>query len=163
MCTILLLAEWISNLRYWNYISVVFSLKVGVSFAAHSSSEEILGNVVWQLLFKIRELVPLVNKSWRQHPTKQQLYGHLLPITKTIQVRRTKHARHCWRSKEKLIKDVLLTTPSYGWASVGRPARTYLQQICADAGCRLEELSGAMDGCWESARKILASSSTWWW
>ena len=29
----------------------------------------------------------ILNKSWRQHPTKQQLYGHLPPITKTIQVR----------------------------------------------------------------------------
>ena len=26
----------------------------------------------------------ILNKSWRQHPTKQQLYGHLPPITKTI-------------------------------------------------------------------------------
>ena len=24
-------------------------------------------------------------KSWRQHPTKHQLYGNLPPITKTIQ------------------------------------------------------------------------------
>ena len=26
----------------------------------------------------------ILKKYWRQHPTKQQLYGHLLPITKTI-------------------------------------------------------------------------------
>ena len=31
----------------------------------------------------------ILNKSWRQHPTKQQLYGHLPPISKAIQVRRT--------------------------------------------------------------------------
>ena len=53
----------------------------------------------------------ILNKSWRQHPTKHQLYSHLLPITKTIQVRRTRHARHCWRSRDKLISDVLLWTP----------------------------------------------------
>ena len=29
----------------------------------------------------------ILNKSWRQHPSKQQLYGHLPPITKTIHVR----------------------------------------------------------------------------
>ena len=34
----------------------------------------------------------ILNKSWRQHPTRHQLYGHLPPITKTIQVRRTRHA-----------------------------------------------------------------------
>ena len=33
----------------------------------------------------------ILNKSWRQRPSKQQLYGHLPPITKTIQVRRTRH------------------------------------------------------------------------
>ena len=32
-----------------------------------------------------RMLRAILNKSWRQHPTKQQLYGHLPPITKTIQ------------------------------------------------------------------------------
>ena len=31
-----------------------------------------------------RMLRAILNKSWRQHPTKQQLYGHLLPIKKTI-------------------------------------------------------------------------------
>ena len=41
-----------------------------------------------------------MNKSWWQHPTRHQLYGHLPPITKTIQVRRTTHAGHCWRSKD---------------------------------------------------------------
>ena len=31
-----------------------------------------------------RMLRAILNKSWRQHPTKHKLYGHLLPITKTI-------------------------------------------------------------------------------
>ena len=42
-----------------------------------------------------RMLRAILNKSWRQHPTRHQLYGHLPPITKTIQVRRTRHAGHC--------------------------------------------------------------------
>ena len=28
----------------------------------------------------------ILNKSWRQHPTRHQLYGHLPPITKTIKL-----------------------------------------------------------------------------
>ena len=55
-----------------------------------------------------RMLRAILNKSWRQHPTRHQLYGHLPPITKPIQVRRTRHAGHCWRSKDELISDVLL-------------------------------------------------------
>ena len=38
-----------------------------------------------------RMLQAILNKSWWQHPTKQQLYGHLPPIMKTIQVRWTRH------------------------------------------------------------------------
>ena len=37
----------------------------------------------------------ILNKSWRQHPTRHQLYGNLSSIMKTIQVRQTRHAGHC--------------------------------------------------------------------
>ena len=60
-----------------------------------------------------RMLRVILNKFWRQHPTKQQLYGHLLPIMKTIQVRQTRYAGHCWRSGDKLISDIFLWTPSH--------------------------------------------------
>ena len=81
-----------------------------------------------------RMLRAILNKFWRQHPTKHQLYGHLPPITKTIQVRRTRHAGHCWRSRDELISDVLLWTPTYGRAKAGRQARTYVQQLCEYKG-----------------------------
>ena len=68
-----------------------------------------------------RMLRAILNKSWRQHPTRHQLYGHLPPIPKTIQVRRTRHAGHCWRSRDELISDVLLWTPTHGRAKAWRP------------------------------------------
>ena len=113
-----------------------------------------------------RMLRAVLNKSWRQHPTRLQLYGHLPPITKTIQVRRTRHAGHCWRSKDELISDVLLWTPTHGCARVGRPARTYIQQLCEDTGCNPEDLPEAMNDRekWrESVRDIRAGGATWWW
>ena len=76
-----------------------------------------------------RMLRAILNKSWWQHPTKYQLHSHLPPIMKTIQVRQTRHAGHCWRSRDELISDVLLWTPTYGRAKAGRPARTYIQQL----------------------------------
>ena len=60
-----------------------------------------------------RMLRAILNKSWWQHPKRHQLYGHLPPIMKTIQVKRTRHAGHCWRSKDELISDVLLWTPPH--------------------------------------------------
>ena len=81
-----------------------------------------------------RMLRAILNQSWRQHPTKQQLYSHLPPITKTIKVRRTRHAGHYWGSKDELISDLLLWIPSHERAKVGWSARTYIQQLCADTG-----------------------------
>ena len=110
-----------------------------------------------------RMLRTILNKSWRQHPRKQQLYSHLPPITKTIQVRRTRHAGYCWRSRDKLISDLLLWTPSHGRAKAGRPARIYIQQLCADTKCNPEDLLEAMDdreGWLERVRDICAGSAT---
>ena len=53
-----------------------------------------------------RMLWAILNKSWRQHPTRHQLYNHLSPIMKIIQVRRTSHAGHGWRSRDELISMV---------------------------------------------------------
>ena len=66
-----------------------------------------------------RMLRAILNRSWQQHPTKRQLYGHLPPLTKTMQARWTRHARHCWRSKDEIVSDVLLWTPAYGQPKAG--------------------------------------------
>ena len=108
----------------------------------------------------------ILNKSLRQHPTRHQLYGHLPPITKTIQVRQTRYAGHYWRSRDELISDVLLWTSTYGRAKAGRPARTYIQQLWEYTVCRPEDLPEAMndwDKWRERVRDIRASGATWWW
>ena len=92
-----------------------------------------------------RMLRAILNKSWQQHPTRRQLYGHLPPITKTIQARRIRHAGHCWRSKDEIVSDVLLWTPAYGQSKAGRPARTFIQQLCDDTRCNPEDLPEAMN------------------
>ena len=113
-----------------------------------------------------RMLRAILTKSLRQHTTWHQLYGHLPPITKTIKFRRTRHAAHCWRSRDELISDVFLWTPTYSWAKTGRRARTYIQQLCEDTGCSLEDLPEVMNDRekWrERVRDICSSSTTWWW
>ena len=92
-----------------------------------------------------RMLREILNMSWRQHPTKQWLYVHLPPITKNIEVIRTRHAGYSWRSRDKHISDVLLWTPSHGAEKPERPARTYIQQVCADTRCSPEDLPEVMD------------------
>ena len=144
-------------------------------FQAAVTSILLYGCTTWTLTKRLekkldgnytRMLRAILNKSWRQHPTTHQLYGHLPPITKTIQVRRTRHAGHCWRSRDELIRDVLLWTPTHGRAKAGRPARTYIQQLCEDTGCCPKDLPRAMNDReeWrERVRDIRATSATWWW
>ena len=87
-------------------------------------------------------------------------------ITKTIQVRRTRHAGHCWRSRDELISDVLLWTPTYGREKAGRPDRTYIQQLCEHTECSPEDLPEAMNDRekWrERVKDIRASGMTWGW
>ena len=144
-------------------------------FQAAVASILLYGCTTWTLTKRLekkldgnytRMLRAILNKSWRQHPTRHQLYGHLPPITKTIQVRRTRHIGNCWRSRDELISDVLLWSPTYGRAKAGRPAWTYIQQLCEDTGCSPEDLPRAMNDRekWrERVRDIHASGTTWWW
>ena len=117
------------------YYSVFISIPPSRPVYIYLTSILLYGCTTWTLTKRLekkldgnytRMLRAILNKSWRQHPTRHQLYGHLPPITKTIQVRRTRHAGHCWRSRDELIRDVLLWTPTHGRAKAGRPARTYI-------------------------------------
>ena len=70
----------------------------------------------------MRMLHAVLNKSSKQHTTKQQLYGHLHPISQTIQAR---HVGHCWGSKDELIIDVFLYTPTHELTSFGQTPKIY--------------------------------------
>ena len=61
-----------------------------------------------------RMLRTILNKSLKQHSTNQQLYGDL----PHIQIKRTSHAGHCWKSEDK--RCYLM----HGHANIGRPAKT---------------------------------------
>ena len=75
----------------------------------------------------------------------------------------------CWTllvKQGRVISDVLLWTPIYGRVKAGRPARTYIQQLCEDTGCSPEDLPEAMNDSekWrERVRDIRARGTTWWW
>ena len=98
-------------------------------------------------------------KSSYHHP---RLYS----LNSIIQVRWTRHAGYGWRSRDELISDVLLWTPTYGRAKAGWPAQTYIQHLCEDTGCSPEDLPEAMNE-WEKwrerVRDIHAGGTTWWW
>ena len=72
----------------------------------------VYGCTIWTLTKRIEKnldgnctgmLRDILNKSRKQHLTKQQLDHHLPLISKTIQIRRRRHAGQGWRSKDNII------------------------------------------------------------
>ena len=123
--------------------SAVQILKSEISLPSRSCVDTAIWTLTKRMEKKLdgnytRKLRAILNKSWRQTPTNQQLYGHLPPITKIMKIRRTRHAGLCWRSRDELTNDVLPWTSSHGRSKAGWPARTYLQQFCAHTGCNLK-------------------------
>ena len=77
-----------------------------------------------------------------------------------------RHVGYCRRSKDELINNAVLWTPTHRHASIGQPPRTCLYQLCADTECRLEDLPGGMDdrdrwGEWESGKSVQAVWQWW--
>ena len=90
------------------------------SFQAVSMLILLYGCTIWTMTKRMernlednctKRLRAVFNKSWRQHPTQPQLYGHLPSISKTVQIRQSKQAGHYWSSKGEIISDVLLWNP----------------------------------------------------
>ena len=92
----------------------------------------------------MKMLSAVLNKSWKQQLTKQQLYSHLPPISQTIQVRWVRQVGHCWWSKDELISHVLQWTFTNGYTSVGCSVWTYIHHLYVDTGWRLEDLLTVM-------------------
>ena len=71
---------------------------------------------------------------------EKKLNGNYTRMLRAILNKSWRHAGHCWRSRNELISDVFLWTPTYGRAKAGRLARTYIQQLCEDTECSSEDL-----------------------
>ena len=96
------------------------------------------GHIIWTLTKRLEKKLwgatqkmqrTILNKFWKQHPTKQRLYCHLPPISQTIKVRRTRHFEYCWCSKDELGSDFLLWTPTQRHTCAGRPTNTYISSV----------------------------------
>ena len=140
-------------------------------FCAIVVSVLVYGSNAWTLTKRLeskldgtftRMLRAVLNISWKKHPTKKRMYGHLPPISDVIRERRTRFAGHCWRSHDEIIRDVLLWPPKHGHTRVGRPYKTFIKQLCEDTGCQPEDLPQAMEdrGVWWDRVKIIRAIST---
>ena len=108
-----------------------------------------------------RILHAVLNRSWMKYPTKQQLYDHLPPILQSIQVKWARYAGHQWRRKDELIGVVHQYTPCTWIHQCWHSCKIYIQQVCADTACSLDDLS--RDGWWKRFKRVPIVDTIWWW
>ena len=142
-------------------------------FGATVESVLLYGSSTWTLTEEMekrlngtytRMLRAILNISWKQHPTRQRLYGDLPLVCTTIKHRRMTFAGHCWRSKDEIVSDLLLWAPKHGYTKTGKPHKTYISQLMQDTGCQPEELGTAMEDRDDWGRRVTlvrASSPPW--
>ena len=79
------------NIKYMIYKHILKWTWAHFSTQAAVVSKLLSGCTTWTLTKRLekklngnytRMLWAILNKFWQQHPTKHQLYGHLLPVTK---------------------------------------------------------------------------------
>ena len=101
-------------------------------FRAAVETVLLYGSVSWTLTTHLekkidgaytRMLRTALNRSWKDHPTNVELYGHIPPISKLLQQQRMRFAGHYWRSKEEQAGDVLLWKPTQGHQPRGCPKK----------------------------------------
>ena len=69
----------------------------------------------------------------------------------------------CWWSKDELMSNIFLWTPTHGHTSVGRSAKTYIHQNCTE--WRLEDIPEytARERERERVTRIYTVTMPWWW
>ena len=132
---------WTSNL------SREFKLRI---FKAAIEPVLLYGSETWTLSKRLekrldgtytRLLMRVQNLSWRQHPTKAQIYGKNPPVSSIVKARRVQFAGHCFRAENEIISTLLLWKPS---RSNRGQTLSYPDVISRDTGIQKQDLSNAM-------------------
>ena len=92
-----------------------------------------------------RMLRAVINITWRDRLTNEQLYGRLPKVSQTVCQRRLRFSGHCWRSKNEMVQKVLLWEPMHGYRKPGRPPTTYIDLLEKDTSIRRNELPTVME------------------
>ena len=108
-----------------------------------------------------RLLRVVLNVSWKDHLTNKELYGKIPKISDIIRERRTKFSGHCFRSKMEVINQLILWEPKQGKRKIGRPRKTYINQIEEDTGIPRGQLANVMEDReqWKAIVKMVRSRS----
>ena len=103
------------------------------------------GSETWTLNKKLNKSIDgcytrmirkVLNVSWKQHLTNQELYGELPPVSNIIRQRRLKFAGHTVRHPEQTVSEVVLWEPTHGMKNKGGQPKTFVDILKEDTGCK---------------------------
>ena len=100
-----------------------------------------------------RMLRKVLNVSWKQHLTNNDLYRTHPPISNIIRKRRLKFAGHTVRSHDQSVSDLVLWEPGHGTTSRGGQSKTYIDILKQDTSyTSTQEIRTCMEdrGIWRS-------------
>lgn len=109
------------------------------------------GSETWSLTRKLekqldgtytRLLRRVKNLSWRDHPTKDTIYGSLKPVSLTLKAKRVQFAGHCLRATSEVISSLVLWKPRL--AKQRSRKFTFPDAVCRDTGLNFCDLENAM-------------------
>ena len=124
------------------------------------------GSETWTLSSKLQKrvdgtytrlLMRIKNISWKQHPTKQQIYNNLPQVSKIIKRRLLQFAGYCLRASKEMASNFVLWKPN----STGNSCNlTYPDVISRDTGIDFNDLGSAMGDreVWGSLVKSMTST-----
>ena len=75
----------------------------------------------------------VLNVSWREHKTNEELYGPILKWSKKVKERPLWLGGHCHRHPKLPASKVIVWGPTNGRQDPGKPAKTSLATLIEDA------------------------------
>ena len=104
-----------------------------------------------------RLLMRAQNLSWKNHPSKEQIYGKLPAVSELIKARRVQFAGHCYRAENEVISSLLLWSPT----AHGRGRKlSYPAMIARATNLEKQDLSRAMQDLKYSRSRVNSIVST---
>ena len=148
---------WKSNLS--------MSIKVKF-FRAAVESILLYGSEGWTLNNKLearldgcytRLLMMVKNLNWKNHPSREQIYGDIPKISEVVRYRRLNFAAHCARRLDEPVSGLVFWNPTHGRRAQGKPRLTFPKLLSLDAGMEQQELLKLMLDRGQWRRFIMAS------
>ena len=103
-----------------------------------------------------RLLMRVLNLNWRDHPTREEIYGDLPKVSEVVRGRRLNFAAHCARRLNEPVSRLVFWCPQQGARSQGRPRLTYPKLLIQDTGIHQQDLINLMQDRVQWRRFIMA-------